>query len=251
MNAPRIQLAALLLTTFAALALGGCSSNPFSEAFTFRYKYAERIGNADVYSLQVLRGSTSQPCTAQVEDRMRLEQIAFSVQRLGIDSLVNACYERFQLNVEAARTARDPVLGVPLNLVKFEFRPISGGGTSIFAKGQLGLSANTYPAPLGIVITTDGDTPVGQKVTNGTADISFGGNGPSYRCQGRAGQEFWDEHVANPLADTFFEFTLTSRNASSRRATAEFQCLARNANDASDTKLLLVMIGSIIIATDN
>ena len=40
------QVRPLLRATFAALALTGCGSNPFSDAFTFRYKYAQRLGNA-------------------------------------------------------------------------------------------------------------------------------------------------------------------------------------------------------------
>lgn len=245
------QTGRLLGAMVVGLTLSGCTPNPFSEAFTFRYKYAQRLGNADVYAVRVLRGNTSQPCANQVEDRMRLEQIAFTVQRLGLDSLINACHERFQLDVETTRQLRDPVLGVPLNLVRFEFRPLAGGGASVFAKGQAGLASNTFPTVLGITITTNGDAPVGQKVTDGAAEITFGGAGPTYRCTGRAGQEFWDQHIADPLTDTFFEFTLTSRDAARRLATAEFQCLARNITDVSDTRLLLVMSGSIIIDTDN
>ena len=91
----------------------------------------------------------------------------------------------------------------------------------------------------------------GVKTTYGDAEIGFGPSGPVYKCQGSAGQDFWDDHILNQETDTFFEFTLTSYDPSTRGLGAKFQCLARNTTDPTDKKLLLVMLGSVFMTAEN
>lgn len=229
-----------------ALGLGGCQLlGSVEETITFRYKYAVRTGQQDVYDIKVMRGALTQPCANQADDRMRLEQIAFLVQRFGIDSMINVCHDRFTLPVADIRAQGT-------GSVQFEFFALPNQpGERVTVNGIVAAGGNSFPSPVGITIQTNGPAPLSQKVTDGFAEIVFGGGGPTYRCEGRAGEEFWDQHIRDPLSDTFFEFTLTGRNPQTPSATAEFQCLARNRTDPNDQRLMLVMIGSIIMRSDN
>ncbi|MGD9538727.1 MAG: hypothetical protein AB7P52_15640 [Alphaproteobacteria bacterium] len=228
------------------VALAGCNGgSPFSDTVTFRYKFAEQL-QPDRYHVQVLRGALDPAnCANQVEDIMRLDQIAVTVQRLGIDSLINICHDRFTVDVEAVRNI-DP------HYAMLEFYPLANTSErrlQLFV--NLVATGNTFPVPSLLAVQTNGAAVVGVKTTDGFAEISFGSNGPTYRCDGQAGEDFWDEHIIDPATDTFFEFTLNSYDPNARRASAEFQCLARNTTDPSDNRLMLVMIGVAFMPTEN
>ena len=230
------------------IVLAGCNGGSlFSSTVTFRYKFAEQR-QPDRYYVQVLRGALDQPdCADQVEDIMRLEQVAFTVQRLGLDSLINICHDRFTVDVEDLR-ALNP------NLATLEFYPLAGTSErrlQLFV--NLVTPGNSFPVPSSLTVQTNGATVVGVKTTDGFAEIRFGSsaNAPAYRCEGSAGEDFWDQHIIDPQTDTFFEFTLNSYDPSARHASAEFQCLARNTTDPSDNRLMLVMIGIAFMPTEN
>ena len=239
-----------LLTVFAligGLALTSCNGNiPVPrETITFAYKYAEQR-QPDRYHVQVLRGATTPTdCANQVEDIMRLEQIAFTVQLLARPSVINACHERFSVDVVDARAIDD-------DFAKFEFYALAG---TTDRRGQLianlDLAGDSYPQPARIQIEINNAIIEGVKTTDGFAEIHFGLAGPTYRCEGSPGEDFWHEHLVDPETDTFFEFTLTSYNPTTRGLGAQFQCLARNKFDSSDNRLLLVMLGSAFMTADN
>ncbi len=239
-------LAAVALIGVVGLSACGDGQSPFSDIITYRYKFAEQR-QPDRYHLDVMRGSLSQPCANQIEDIMRLEQIAFMAQRGGINSMINICHSRFTVDVAAVRSS-----GSLTAEAEFEFEALPAtSDRRVVVVGNLGASGDTFPNPSKIQIQTDGAALVGQKTTDGFAEISFSASGPIYRCESEAGEDFWEDHILDPETDTFFEFTLTSYDAGNRRATAEFQCLARNTTDPTDKRLLLVMIGSIIMPTEN
>lgn len=237
----------IVLAVTGALVLGGCGGNiPVPrETITFVYKFAEQR-SPNRYHVPVLRGATNPAnCPNEVEDIMRLEQVAFSVQLLGNRSLINACHQRFSVDVANARAIDD-------DFAKFDFYPVSG---TTDRRGEvianLSLAGDVFPQPSKIQIITNDALVEGVKTTNGVAEISFGNSGPIYRCEGEPGEDFWHENIANSQTDTFFEFTLTSYNPSTRGLGAQFQCLARNMSDPSDNRLLLVMLGSVFITADN
>ncbi len=236
-----------VLSMIGAMVLAGCNGNiPVPrETITFAYKFAEQR-TPNRYHVQVLRGPTAPAnCANQVEDIMRLEQIAFTVQRLGNPSLINACHERFSVDVVNARTIDD-------DFAKFEFYPLAG---TTDRRGQvianLASPGDTFPRPSKIQIEINNAIIEGVKTTDGFAEINFGASGRIYRCEGNPGEDFWDDHLVNSETDTFFEFTLTSYNPTTRGLGAQFQCLARNITDPSDNRLLLVMSGSVFITADN
>ena len=231
----------------AVLALPACNGDiPVPrETITFAYKFAEQR-QPDRYHVQVLRGSTNPPnCANQIEDMMRLEQIAFTVQLLPSPSLINACHERFSVDVVDARAIDD-------DFAQFEFYALAG---TTDRRGQLianlDVLGDTDPTPTRIQIEINNAIIEGVKNTDGFAEINFGAAGPTYRCEGNPGEDFWHENLINSQTDTFFEFTLTSYNPSTRGLGAQFQCLARNKFDPSDDRLLLVMLGSAFMTADN
>jgi len=239
-----------LLLAFAlvgGVGLAGCNGNiPIPrETITFAYKYAEQR-QPGRYHVQVLRGPTNPAnCANQVEDIMRLEQIAFTLQRLGNQSLINACHDRFSVDVVDARAIDD-------DFAKFEFYALAG---TTDRRGQLianhDVLSDSFPQPARIQIEINNAIIEGVKTTDGFAEIHFGAFGRTYRCEGNPGEDFWDDHLINSRTDTFFEFTLTSYNPTTRGLGAQFQCLARNKNDPSDNRLLLVMSGSAFMTADN
>ncbi len=237
----------MVLTLAGAMLVSGCGGNiPVPrETITFVYKFAEQR-QPDRYHVQVLRGATNPAnCPNQVEDIMRLEQIAFTVQLLGNRSLINACHDRFSVDVATARAIDD-------DNAKFDFYPVAG---TTDRRGEVianqGIVGDSFPQPSKIQIITNDALVEGVKTTNGVAEISFGNSGPIYRCEGEAGEDFWHENIVNSQTDTFFEFTLTSYDPRTRGLGAQFQCLARNMSDPSDNRLLLVMLGSVFITADN
>lgn len=242
-----IKYALLLLGT---VLLSGCQHPPQSpppsrETISFAHKFAEQR-QPRVYHVDVLRGTPNPAnCANQFEDRMRLDQVALTVQRFSYPSLINACHERFSLDVANARA-------ISRHDAKFDFLPVPGStNRRVEVTARIPVLGNTFPIPSRISIVTHEPVAEGVKATYGAAEIGFGPGGPVYRCQGSAGQNFWDEHILNDTTDTFFEFILTYYNPYSRALTAKFQCLARNMSDPSDKKLLLVMLGSISMTAEN
>jgi len=237
----------LAIALIAGTLLAGCHGNiPVPrETVTFVYKFAEQR-QPGRYHVLVLRGTPDPAnCANQVEDIMRLEQIAFTVQRLGDPSLINVCHERFSVDVANARSINS-------NLAKFEFYPLSG---TTERRGQLianlATSGDSFPRPSKIQIEIASAIVEGVKTTDGFAEINFGAAGPIYRCEGSAGEDFWDDHIQNAQTDTFFEFTLTSYDPTTHGLGATFQCLARNTTDPSDNRRLLVMLGSAFMTAEN
>jgi hypothetical protein len=236
------------LAMIGAVALSGCTGQiPIPrETVTFVYKFAEQR-QQNQYHVKVLRGRIDDPpaCGLQVEDIMRLDQIAVVVQRLGNPSLLNACADRFSADVATLRATAP-------NLATFEFYPLAGTSDR---RMQLFINfaalGNQFPRPTYLQIQTNGAVIEGAKNTDGFAEIKFGEDGPVYRCEGRPNQIFWDDHILSPQSDTFFEFTLTSYDPSTHGLGAQFQCLARNASDPSDNRLLLVMLGSVFMTAEN
>ncbi|MGH6945746.1 MAG: hypothetical protein ACREDZ_00310 [Kiloniellales bacterium] len=177
-----------LLAIAGAVALAGCNGTVIPiprETITFTYKFAEQR-QPDVYHVQVLRGPISDPpaCGNQVEDRMRLEQIAFTAQRMAYPSLVNACSSRLRVDVENARSVNP-------HLAEFEFHRLSGtSDRRAHMVATNAASGDTFPNPSGLRIELHSAVIEGVKTTHGTADISFGGSGPVYRCAGDPGENF-------------------------------------------------------------
>jgi len=242
-----MRLIGCLFMIAVLMLLAGCPGQiPVPrETITFVYKFAEQQ-TPGVYTLQVLRGAPDPAnCANQVQDRMTLAQVAFTVQRLGDPSLVNVCHDRFSVDVASART-------VSRNRAKFEFHPLSGTTDrrgEVIADNEV--SGSSFPRPSRIHIVLNGAIVEGVKTTDGVAEIILGASGPVYRCESSAGEDFWDDHIGSERTDTFLEFTLTSYDPGTRGLGAQFQCLARNANDSSDNRLLLVMLGSVFITAEN
>ena len=236
------------LALIGGLALSACDGQiPIPrETVTFVYEVAEQP-QPDQYHVRVLRGRIGDPpaCGQQVDDIMRLDQIAVVVQRLGSPSMLNACADRFSADVATLR-ASNP------HFATFEFFPLAGSSDR---RMQLFINfatpGNQFPQPSYLQIQTNGAVIEGAKNTDGYAETKFGEDGPTYRCEGRPGEVFWDEHIRDPQSDTFFEFTLTSYDPAIHGLGATFQCLAHNASDPSDKRLLLVMLGSVFMTAEN
>lgn len=92
---------------------------------------------------------------------------------------------------------------------------------------------STFPLPVEMAIYTTSAHKVGDSVTNGYAEIRFGDGGPTYTTN---------------LADTYFKFKIASvsQENGDNIAVGTFSFIARNKDDAADTKRLIVMDGNFI-----
>ena len=173
---------------------------------------------------------------------MRLDQIAMLVQTHVPDyDSVKSCSTQFLIaGVEAQRVRENPLINFKLEMI--------GGQNDVQIFGNKTVATGATTEPTGIFIQTTGGLTVGQKTNVGFAEIYFGGNGPVFRCQN--GGLPWDANIRQPDQDTFFEFTLTSLDRSAGTAGGEFQGLARNINDPSDTRLLVIMDGGFFMTID-
>ena len=99
-------------------------------------------------------------------------------------------------------------------------------------------SGDTFPNPTEITIQTSGQQSPGQTITAGFAEIKFGAQGPVYTTN---------------LADTFFEFGVADifQREGDQTASGSFSLIARNKNDSSDARRLLVMDGAYIVRVKN
>jgi hypothetical protein len=95
-------------------------------------------------------------------------------------------------------------------------------------------SGSTYPDPTEIVIQTTTPHRIGQTTNDGLAEIRFGAGGPVFTTQG---------------PDTFFEFEVSSvyEDGGENVASGTFSLIARNRDDASDLRRILVMDGAFIL----
>jgi hypothetical protein len=91
-----------------------------------------------------------------------------------------------------------------------------------------------------MVIVTSGGLTVGQKTTLGGAEISFGTSGDVWSCED--GGPVWSAN-ASGAGGTFFEITVSNRDDTAGRVAGDFQCIARNVSDATNTELLLILDG--------
>jgi hypothetical protein len=94
-------------------------------------------------------------------------------------------------------------------------------------------ATSTYPLPVEISLFTSSAHKVGQKTTHGYAEIRFGTDGPVYTTN---------------LSDTFFQFELSAvyNENGDKIASGKFNCIARNKDDPTDTKRLIIMDGAYI-----
>lgn len=205
------------------------------EIFDYKFQFSSRT-TAGAYEVR----RASQPgCGSPQQDVMRLDQIALVVQSqgTGFESLKN-CGAEFYVNLPAARednfSNKLKVREGPTPDSKFIEVVVNGPEVS-------GLSQS----PTGMLIQPLDALAVGQKTTHGLAEIYFGPTGPIFRCQSEGTDDPWDQHVADPSRSTFFEFQLTALNSDFTRGSANFQCLARNENDPADTRLMIVMDGTL------
>ncbi len=92
---------------------------------------------------------------------------------------------------------------------------------------------STYPLPVEISFFTSARHNVGQSTTNGYAEIRFGNDGPVYTTN---------------LSDTFFQFEVSAiyNENGDKIAAGKFNFVARNKDDLTDTKRLVVMDGAYI-----
>jgi hypothetical protein len=171
---------------------------------------------------------------------MRLEDIARAVQQigggLGFGYLAD-CADWYTVTNNAQALRDEP-------LVQFGVQELGPNAISIY--GSRGLVQGTSSEPVGVLISITSGLTVGQPINTGFMEISYGGTGDVFRCEG--GSQPWHANISNPVQDDFFEFTLTSID--SERAEGEFQCLARNQTDPSDHSLLIVMGGSFSLKNE-
>lgn len=105
-------------------------------------------------------------------------------------------------------------------------------------------SANTEPDPNGFVMSAEEGQTEDVASSWGTATFRFGAGGPEFECAGRAGDLPWTvSNGGDGGRASYFRFETTSIGGTPDRASGEFRCLARNATDTNDRRLLLIIGG--------
>ena len=200
-----------------------------SEVFEFHYQLAPQASQgAGIYDV-----SRKQAGGCSVSP-LRLEDIARAVQHiggsLGFSSLYD-CATWYVIGNDAQSLRDEP-------LIQFGVQDLRPNAIRIY--GNRGLYQGAATQPTGMFIDVTSGLAVGQRLNTGYAEIYHGGSGPIFRCEG--GDDPWHANIHNPARDTFFQLTLTS--ISDEKAEGEFECLARNKDDATDSRLLIIMGGS-------
>ncbi len=199
-----------------------------SELFEFKFQrvnqHASGPGNYEVTSKQ------SGSCGSYP---LRLEDIARAVQKIGGERGFNylaECSTRYMVAHDAQALRDNPV-------IQFGIQEISANALRIY--GNRTLVSGEATEPSGIFIDVTGGAAVGQRTNQGYAEIYYGGSGPIFKCEG--GTYPWHANIHNPARDTFFELEITDRDSENTSGT--FTCLARNKDDANDTRLLIILDG--------
>jgi len=216
--------------TFTAISLiAGCQvlSNLPEEVFYFQQQQVPQ----DAQSPGIYQPSSERPGTCSPYP-MRLEDIARAAQKIGGElgfGYLKNCSTLFTVGGDAQLLRDDP-------FIRFGVEEIGSDGVQIYGNSVLSTGATTDPTGMYIQVT---QAIVGQRSNAGFAEISYGNSGPVFRCEG--GAYPWHTNISDPARDTFFELELDTRN--SDYIGGSFTCLARNKNDASDTRLLVVIDG--------
>lgn len=213
--------------------LGNVGDN---EVFEFRYAYATYDSQNDVY--QVQRGSAAGNCSNPTTGNLTLAQLADLIQAKNTSYGMHACAISFLVAGDDAEAVRN-------NGVLFGVQQTGGANLTIYGNGQ---STTITTEPSGIVIITSGGINLGQKTTLGYAEISFGTTGDVWSCAD--GGPVWSDNASGANA-TFFEILVTQLDDTNKRASGEFQCIARNTTDQNDTRLLLIIDGGFSMNINN
>lgn len=230
-------LAAALLTS-GCEALGPNEDEPF-ETFGFKYSYALPVGQDPLgQTLYTITDPLGAACPG-VPASLSLETLAGIVQREdpsrnAIADAIDVCGGLFLVAGAAVTEVRD-------NGFPFDYRVAGGNNARIRANRVQFDTTRTDVHPTNIIIETTGGLTVGSPTTLGSASISFISPFKAFDCEN--GGPVWSDNFNRQRA-TFFEIRLTDDDASEQRAEGEFRCIARNATDPSDERLLLVTDGA-------
>lgn len=203
-----------------------------NEVFQFDYAYATYNPQANVYVAQ--RGSGSD-CTAPIAANLTLAQLADLIQARNTSYGIHACATKFLIAGTDAQAVRDD------GGILFGAEATGGQNLTIYGNG---FGSTSTQIPSGLVIVTSGGLTVGQKTTLGGADISFGASGDAWSCED--GGPVWSGN-ASGAGGTFFEITLNERDDTAGRVAGDFQCIARNVSDTTNTALLLILDGGFAL----
>ena len=199
-----------------------------NEVFQFDYAYATYNPQANVYVVQ--RG-TGNDCTTPIAANLTLAQLADLIQAKNTSYGIHACASKFLVAGTDAQAVRDD------GGILFGAEATGGQNLTIYGNG---LGSTGTQNPTGMIIMTSGGLTVGQKTTLGGAEISFGASGDVWSCQD--GGPVWSAN-ATGAGGTFFEITLSHRDDTAGRVAGDFQCVARNDSDTTNTSLLLIIDG--------
>lgn len=215
-----------------AMLLSGCDllrSAP-EEVFYFRYQLVEPDRprpSGVVYSVASTRTQDCGPFP------MRLEDVARAVQQIGGDldyRRLYDCSSLYTIGNTAAQLRADPTTPFEVDLRRDD-------GVQVVVRRVLVSGVSQNPTLINLVVNSG--AVVDQRTNNGFGTIEFGSSGPVFRCE--SGNYPWHANISNVNFDTFFEFELDTRNAD--YVGGKFACLARNQDDSSDKRLLIIMGG--------
>lgn len=206
-----------------------------SELFEFKFqRVGQHSSGPGIYAV------TSKQSGACGPYPLRLEDIARAVQKIGGERGFNYLAECSTLYLVAhdAQALRDNPL------IQFGIQEIGTDGLRVY--GNRALISGEATEPSGIFIEVSGGALIGQRTNRGYAEIYYGGSGPIFRCEG--GTYPWHVNIHDPSRDTFFELEITDRDSENTSGT--FSCLARNKDDATDTRLLVILGGLFSMKND-
>jgi hypothetical protein len=235
---------ALLLACIALTGLAGCGDGAKGlakgiaqlEAFNCEYLWGQQDAQ-NAFQLTHPADPNTNTFTQLIHGRS-LDHVALTVQTQGdAEQPLETGGSEYRLPHDEIQRLRGVGLDAKLQLTGRNGVQIEMDRTSS--------NVDTFPDPTSILIQVSEAQTVGQKTSEGSITIFFGARGPTFKAESAAGKIPWT--VNSPERNTFLEFALTFLDQAAAKAAGEFQCIARNANDSNDKRLLIIMHGNFAL----